>query len=920
MEVAAAAHAAAPMIAGGVATNGLRYTEEQLEELVTKLAKLRDDIVAGVHPRLKVPPHLHDQGRHVAAPKEVSSKASLAPSNDGTKPASSFKITPDPHVSLSNSAHSTLPSSLPQPVAHPQQNPPRPTVATQLDPIFLTKADVLVRAEAQQKRHRLENALEEQVLQKKAMARHRTFDQDALPDFDVAEVLKRAQECVKPATSHQATQRNEGASSSDSFDENTFYSSQMNESTTTEEVEEPKRPRNRQLCRFFTSGKPCPYGESCIFPHDPQLKQKLDREGSKPRENDDLLPEDREVARKNHPSPKSLVDTSHNRVTSEGHRSSVLTPQQERIAELEAELRAIKEGKQSTQTGPSPLGLKDNHESQDDSAYSPPGPDEFGRDASLRERNGPQARDVQPARAAGEVSSQLYDFSRATSNYSPTSARNIHVIRNHITSPVAPQPARLSPLTLASVTQISQAQPTRSETQQSSRVRNVEVMSARQSPIVSLQVPNSRKRRRGPDSDDRVRNVAPRIDLIPDVRIKQEPISPDPLHAPHIRRAPLSIDPNHVQAIDTSSPQFYRQERVIYPTENSPRPVRVYEIDDRSPHLAQPTRRVFSRNGQHLSNEDHDLRRVVSERHLRAPISPMPQYDVNPGTEPRVFRAASHAYVTDEGHGAHVRGLSVQPQGDTSSTYRRTQSPAPRELQASPTASVRPVMMAPPRRRVLIDEYGNRFLEPSERQVSLVPPSRQSHVDYHYERQPPRSMSVHRASLADPDYVTVPEYDRRPQSPVSPQYLERSMHPPAVPVRDDFYDPRQPGTRVMYREPRQTPYYDHTGTLRDGAMRVQSVRPVDDRYELPPEQIPRVPSVRPQARIIQLGDGGPGPSIPVTRQGSVRPAEGNPVRVRYIQDDRPVYQYASAASDREYVPEAPDEGVYGTSRRIVQLM
>ena len=104
------------------------------------------------------------------------------------------------------------------------QKLPTPTPGSSgIDPIFLQKSDVLVRAETQQARQRLEHALAQQVQQKK---RQRAFDQEALPDLDVTDVLRRAEELVKPLKIHEKGRADGTASSTDSFDEKTIYSSQ----------------------------------------------------------------------------------------------------------------------------------------------------------------------------------------------------------------------------------------------------------------------------------------------------------------------------------------------------------------------------------------------------------------------------------------------------------------------------------------------------------------------------------------------------------------------------------------------------------------------------------------------------------------------------------------------------------------------
>ena len=921
--------ATAPAARADLRFDGVQYSENEVKELVTQLSKMRDDIVAGLHPRLKCP-RPKDKGRLQLAVEGAPAPSSQPLPNGVVKTATNGGGAPAPPrhsaaaaataAPLSKTANTNVNARPPSP-AWPVAS--KPALSTQIDPIFLTKSDVVVRAEAQHKRARLEQALEEQVQQKDTSAKHRTFEQDALPDFDVGETLRKAQELVKPFVSRGGNGLTEGASSADSFDENTFYSSQMNESTSAEEGEEPKRARRGQMCRFFLNGQRCPYGANCIFPHELGTK-----------DGDNRNHEEKAGKARSHYSPHP-VEKDTTKAAARDDQPAPAMSQQERIAQLEAELRAMKEGRQLLSTGDTSNGPRENQESQDDSAYSPPGPDEFGRDTSLRDRNKVSSRDVQRSSgpdASNHTQSQRYDYGRVVSQYSPPPSNNMRVVRNQITSPFAPQPARLSPFAVAKVSQVSQGfqdhqnqNQNQNRSRQPSRGRNFTNTSAGPSPNMHGSAANSRKRRRGPDPDDLSRNVAPRRDISPEIRIKQEPMSPDPFNGPHPRRPPLAQDSTQLYAPESRGPPFQPQERVIYQGHTPQRPVEVYEVEDR-PRPSPVTARTVSRNGQYLvSHGEPDLRRVVSQRQMKAPPLP-PTYrledDSDPG--PRLIRASSHAYPPQT---EYVRRSSVQPQAESLSSHGRSPAPARREQPLSPTATG-PVAMGPPQ-RILVDQYGNQFIEPDERQIPMAPPTRHPQIEPSYERQVriPRSMSVRPASQAEHEYSGAAVQHHRPVSPASPQYVTHLTQPRTAfreegdSHRDYAYEPQGIRQRVIYREaPRQAPVYEDNGGSAGRFVRVQSVRPGDDRYDF--QDVSRAASVRPQPqpRIIQLSEGraqSPQVSSQVIRQTSLRPQRdfSSSGGVRYIEDDRPVYQYTRPVAERGYVTEINNERVYDAPQR-----
>lgn len=853
-----------------------------------------------------------------------------------------------------------------QPKSPNAQKVPAPSPAPSgIDPIFLTKSDVLVRAEIHQKRQRIERALEEQVHRSQ---KQKGNDQDALPEFDVTEVLRKAQELVKPVNARKDDQANGGASPSDSFDENTFYSSQMEESTTTEDVDESTNRRPRPMCNFFLRGETCRFGATCTFSHDPiQKQQRLEADGLKAINRDRINADEETSARSNNTSNKRIRTNTaqHKAVTKGGNAENGAPPtqaeleRQERIARLEAELESAKAEiggvKGKKQSGPAKTASKP----QEGPLYSPVGADEFGRDIGLRE---PESRRPMAGsqRRGGDMVPSNREYGRSYEKPASPSSDDVRVVTNHIRSPVAPQPSRVSPLAFAKVPQVSQVQREHGENRRSSGASNLEIPSGRQSPNVNSQPRNARKRRRGRESGEQLRNVAPRTDLAsPAIRVKEEPISSPPFGATttELRQVRVRQEAPQQVYVDTDSPRYRPEEPAYYQPRVVERPAHGFGDDGRGPQTPI-ARRIISRNGQHyVANEEQDLRRVVTApREVRAPISPAPFPAQNSAPQPRATRAASQVYLSPTGQGLpqHYRASVQPPQPATYAPNDRSPSPSLRRLPQSPTESY-PYAMAPPPRRIVVDQWGNRFMEapmPVERHVSVATVPRGSDATICYESAIPRSASV----MRQPQIVRLNDDGRRAQSPSVNGFYDPSTRqfpdPRSKPHQDEPYIVRENGSR--FAEPsgtysnalyEQAPvqdtrttriesvrplerHYEEPQARDERIVRMSSVRPVTRHFEAPQERIQRVQSVLPeQPRIIRLGEKQE-PFRQSSRQLSVMPDHGGLGGLpptAYAVEERPRYQYAPQVHNGGYVQEIQDDGgLYETphsgGRRIVQRM
>lgn len=974
------------------------FGEKQLLAEYNKLIKLRDDVFAEQGIQMQVSKSSLEQGNLSSATQHLpATTASQAP-NGSHKPIQINSIAPTslhgPKVP-SNSFQSTSPNVQKLPVPSP--------ASSGLDPIFLEKSDVLVRAELEQKRQRteraeleekkhnaererqserhriqqqrqrLERVLEEQNLQKE---RQMAWSQDTLPDFDATEVLKRSQELVKPNKLHESRRADGTASSSDSFDENTFYSSQMDESTTTEEADESRKAdeprkadesrkiRPHQICNFFRRGVPCKFGDTCKFSHDPAFKQKLGADGSQAIDLDTVNADEQTSPRHDDPPRQhDLANGSKARPPASMNLNSLPTSfsekerlLQERVAQLEAELRNSKADKQGGLDLPGRGDAKAQRDSQEESAYSPPPPDEFGRDAGLRalvQQQPPLY--AQPVREYGR-----------RSGYPPSPIpNNMRIVQNNLPSPVAPQPQRVSPLAVAKAAQVARFQQSEGDARRAfdRRTSDVGVGSARQTPNV-VQLLSSKKRRRGLDSGQETRNVVPRRgNDSPAVRIKAEAISPPPFTSiTSIREVRQSQEQPRQPYVGTAGSQ-HRDLEVFHQPRVVERPTSGQILDDRRP-MTPLTRRVVSRNGQqYIANGEPDLRRVVSARQVRAPLSPAPYPVQYSAPQARATRAASQVYISPSGQGVPQQyKASVQPQ---QTTYVNGRSPSPvRRMPQSPVGR-HSIMMAPPPRRIVVDQYGNQFEElpaPRDRQVSVIPMQREGDYDPRYAQVVPRTANVRHPRYIDGDEEG--QYVRRVPSPTSPTYVEypqptrarQVIGPRGELYEDDPYTIRSDGPRVMqYSDARPparyaesqapAPHYEEVHSAREGTVRMQSVGPTERHYEGPPppqeemvrmqsvrpverhyevsqERIQRVQSVRPQPRIVSLGEK-PESGPQIVRQVSVRPESGAGRQIEYVPNDRQRYQYASQRQEGGYIEAMQEEsglheGQVTGARRVMQ--
>jgi hypothetical protein len=243
--------------------------------------------------------------------------------------------------------------------------------------------------------------------------------------------------------------------------------------------------------------------------------------------------------------------------------------------------------------------------------------------------------------------------------------------------------------------------------------------------------------------------------------------------------------------------------------------------------------------------------------------------------EPRQLRSASHAFA-DRNEVPIYREASARP--SAAPRYVRDRSRSPIHEYISRQQS--PMLMAPPPRRIVVDQYGNKYYAaPVDARESVAPPTRRIEVDPYYERAVTRepTMRAPRTEMYEEDTMQrMPPPPRRYVEAQGPEIIE------AQPYRQREAS-RRP-VEVEYR-----PQYEEMGPPQREYVpsRAYSMRPEPVRREAPEAYI-RHESIQPGSMRAPQ---------PQYREVSI-------VRQEPIDDRR---YYSAAPQARRYVEEEPVE-------------
>ncbi|EED13203.1 conserved hypothetical protein [Talaromyces stipitatus ATCC 10500] len=528
---------------------------------------------------------------------------------------------------------------------------------------------------------------------------------------------------------------------------------------------------------------------------------------------------------------------------------------------------------------PEPIEQNRQHEQMvlDEPEYSPPEPIvpvvEIGADD-----------DYQPP--------DILDSTRHTTFPPQPSARpsDVKVVRNHITSPAAPQPSRVSPLAIAKAPSVQRILSSRSRDHDFIEGDGSDPYSRRTSPEGPAQqhlLP--RKRRRVQEPRERIETLP--IDVA-ETRVKLEPVSPPPFHDTPPSRAYHASE--HPVYIDISSPQYVPSaDRREYVSREP-----FHELDPRygssgrgrgTPGEAS-VRAVSRLSTRRPVRDNQDLRRVASLHNARNPDSASHEI-IEPVLRPQSAARASPFTVVER-----------QPLEKTTyyeeviPTYSRRYSQY-REYYVDDGAAPRYVEPAPPR-RIVMDEYGNQYYEmiPAHKIRAAPLPTRIVRPDDYGERAYVRSASVRAPSIVDDGYggrqyiqeMAPPSGTYRRLAEQGRNASETQRLYPARTVADREGVFRSGSVAVDYAPaPRQATYIEEE-IPRNRLVRTSSVRPPTSRYEQPHDGgLHRVQSVRPGGREVSVYMDEDGHHV--AREYSERPGYPAAVRAerpsRYITDE-----------------------------------
>lgn len=842
------------MMASIVSNVALADEERRQIAECERIIRFGNEVLSGGHPRIKVPAHLYASKQSSTSRSPQSSSAAV-PSGS----IASLKNVPaDPRMSTAKiagrakeqqvaenlhsfnaNAHFVAPAASSNFAILPgldaqsaslsnmpsTQNGLRASVGhrssehsgnVQFDPVLLTKSDDLIKAELHLQRQRLERILGDHLQQHRVTSKP-SQHADAPADFDLADVLMKALQLVQaPALPQTDTHlaANASGTDSDSADNDTFYSSKHDtpESHLTHRISDPADGSDYAQAREGSHYEPPMVMEVSPIPN--QLSTVV--------------------------TTASAVlggDAMRDRQYAFPHSSITYPGRNQERGEMT-----------QTQETAVPMEVISSEESEGASSSRNSG-------LALGELAGAQRR-LEP------VTQQLIERAYGRQQ-SP-------ILRAHNLSPVAPQPAHVSPLAISHQATAPQqgAPPLQATPAQVAALRNDR--SNGSSPESSPQGRGNKKNKKGKKrkSDRLANNVASPY-------IKPEPRSPSPISAlPYSKpnKRPRQAQRHGQDPIYDEIPAEDTLASVQPPT----LPIASYR-DDRgvayaspnSHHMRQDSRSVVLTGSPRYEREYRDeFRPVETVRYVRRVSPSADVYQFAP-SEVRTIRSISRAAMERPYPYHDIRDpprTVVRPATDRD----RSRSPITVEERA-------PTVMGPPRlpaSRVVVDEFGREYIDPSSRpepviirrsvaprpmygeldeyydprrtaarviRRSVAPASAHGEPEIVYEQRapPPRAVSTmpapgryddeivyHRPASPTAGYTTMRRVVTRPEYAIPEHRYYRERDYPSQPpthASGDFYEVRgnEPPREYIVRSTSVRPEM----STRPEVMRMSSVRP-----------------------------------------------------------------------------------------------
>lgn len=828
-------------------------TEEEQRQLAEckRIIRFGNEVLSGGHSRIKVPAHLY-------ASKQSSASRSPQPSAAPVLPGSiaSLKNVPTgPRIttaknagrvkeqqvagnlhSFNSNAHFMAAAASSSSVVLPgldaqtaslgnmpsTQNSLRASVGhrssehsgnVQFDPVLLTKSDDLIKAELHLQRQRLERVLCDHLQQHRVTSKP-SQHADTPADFDLADVLMKALQLVQtPALTQTDTHlaANTSGTDSDSADNDTFYSSKHDtpESHLTHRVLDPADGSDYAQAREGSHYEPPMVMEASPIPNQPSMVASAVLAGDAMRVRQFAFP----------------------------HSSVIHTGRDQERAEMSQTHETVV-----------PMEVISSEESEGASSSRNSGPASGAKPGAQRR--------LEP------VTQQLIERAYARQQ-SP-------ILRAHNLSPVAPQPAHVSPLAISHQAPAPQqeAPPLQATPAQVAALRNDH--SNGSSPESSPQGRGNKKNKKGKKrkSDRLANNVASPY-------IKPEPRSPSPMSSlPYSRpnKRPRQAQRHGQDLIYDEAPPADTLASAQPPT----LPIASYR-DDRdaayaspnSHHMRQGSRSVVLTESPRYEREYRDeFRPVETIRYVRRVSPPSNMHQFSP-SEVRTIRSISRA--------AMERPYSYHDVRDPPRTVVRPATDRARSRSPIAVEERAPTVMGPPRlpaSRVVVDEFGREYIDPSSRQEPVI---------------------IRRSVAPRPMYGELDEcYDPRR---TTTRVVRRSVAPASAHGEPEIvYEQRAPPPRAVSTMPAPGRYDDEivyhrptSPTARYTTMRRVVTRP---EYALPEHRYYRERDYPSQPPTHTSGDfyevrGNDPPREYIVRSTSVRPEMPTRPEVMRMSSVRP---------------------------------
>ncbi|KAI1476350.1 hypothetical protein F4774DRAFT_393193 [Daldinia eschscholtzii] len=798
------------------AQNGA-LTSADLDEIsqYQKVINFRDTIVSGKHPRIKVakpatPQQSQSQSQSTTLARDrVASSSSTLPLQNAPN-LNSYQV----------DNMQSFKTNLQQPavaVASAASNASIPGVSSSI-PLDSAKMDTnslshqanayISKAELQMQRLKLEQELKDEFEYRKALAKAPLQPSEQPVDLDLSDILAKALTLVQATAPPPSSSTPNGgivSDSSDSFDDNTFYSSPF------ETPDSPASPRVQNPIR-----------------QDVQMQDASTTVSQQAV----LGPQQTQSAPQLAHTPASSYQTGLNRSVQPIQTASSSRPPQPNAGGLATSVQdhAIYNSSKTSREGDMMVHSHQARQVDAQVISSDSG-------AASRSDNSGNTDSDQPA-----------DFSRIQNPHQLLPSAHFRqqaspVVRAHDLSPFAPQPAHVSPLAVARRPPIPE--PDISILPGAP----AQVTALRQEHGVVTSPESSPQGEKGGKKKNKKKNKRKAETRGPDAPgspyIKPEPRSPSPLSAPQFVRPQkrLRPDPRPGQELVYDEPRIERPVSVVhreqYPSAHVPAERPPYGFERVDDPYARQLRQSVAPASQRLDRGVYEERRpdgtiVQYIQRVQSPYSYPAPYGA---VESRPLRSASYSVnppYRDVPTYPRDGRMSVRPYTDRA----RSRSPVVVERR-SPT-------MAPPAPppRILVDQYGREYFDPPRPSAvarhSIVPPPRSSEREVVYERVPLRAPSrmagetfeedgiIYRR--ASPTYaprrvITQPEYGIDYRS-----YRERdySMQPMGAPNQEYIPARGAPTGRApeeisrdylpratSVRPPEAVPYYN----------RVEAVRP-----------------------------------------------------------------------------------------------